>query len=107
MPRAVALLLLMFASACAVPKALFTSSNDLTDYRAFRIAAHEGVRLARAQRYIERHPRGMWVDDVRRAFDQEEPLYFERASETRAKVSEYLADLPRGPHADAAIALLT
>src|ERR1700722_6068163 len=94
-------------SGCAVPKALFTSNSDLADYRAFRIAAHEGVRLARAQRYVERHPRGMWVDEGRRAFDQEEPAYLDRASETRAKTSEYLADLPRGPHAEAAIALLT
>jgi hypothetical protein len=91
---------------CAVPRALVAGSDDLADYRAFRVAAHEGVRLARAERYLEAHPFGAWAAEVRSAFEEEEPLYFERATTTRAKTSEYLADLPRGPHADAALALL-
>lgn len=95
------------ASGCAVLRPITASNDDLADYRAFRVAAHEGVRLAAAQRYVENHPRGAWAEEVRVAFAEEEPVYFERASETRAKTSEYLASLPRGPHATAAIALLT
>jgi hypothetical protein len=92
---------------CAVGRSLWTSSDDLQDYRAFRTSGHESVRLARALRYLARHPKGAWADEVRRAFGEEEPRYFERASESRAGTSEYVTDLPHGPHADAAIALLT
>jgi hypothetical protein len=43
---------------------------------------------------------------VREAFDAEERDYFEAAKESRRKARDYLVDLPRGPHADAAVALL-
>jgi len=92
---------------CAVGRPFLASSDDLADYRAFRVAAHEGVRLSRAQHYLARHPRGTWAADVKRAFEAEEPEYYERASGSRAKTSEYLANLPQGPHAAAAISLLT
>jgi hypothetical protein len=99
--------LALLVTGCAVGRSLLARNDDLEDYRAFRVAAHEGVRLAKAQRYLERHPQGAWAADVKRTFDDEEPLYFERATQSRAKTSEYLADLPRGPHAAAAISLLT
>ncbi len=93
--------------ACAVVKPIVADSGDLADYRAFRVAAHEGVRLSRAQHYLDAHPSGAWASEVRAAFDAEEPRYFEAATASRAKTSEYLTDLPHGPHAAAAIALLT
>ena len=40
------------------------------------------------------------------AFDEEEPRYFEEAQATHEGVRRYLADLPDGPHAQAAVALL-
>jgi hypothetical protein len=105
--RAVALLLFLASAVnCSVPQALWAENADLADYRAFRIAAHEGVRLARAQRYLEAHPRGAWAREVHQSFDDEEPGYFQRASATRDRTREYLADLPHGPHAAAALALL-
>jgi hypothetical protein len=80
--------------------------EDLADYRAYRVAAAEGTRLRRAKDYLQRHPNGRFAVEVRAAFDEEEPHYFARAQESRRGVRNYLADLPDGPHADAALALL-
>jgi hypothetical protein len=80
--------------------------DDLEDYRAFRVAAAEGTRLSRAKRYIDRHPKGTFSAEVRAAFEEEEPRYFEQAQGSREGIRRYLADLPDGPHADAALALL-
>lgn len=91
---------------CHVGEQIVAPTDDLTDYRAFRMAAHPGTRLARAQQYLEAHPNGTWADEVRGAFEKEEPEYFERAQGSREKAREYLVDLPRGPHADAALAIL-
>ena len=79
---------------------------DLEDYRAYRVAAAEGTRLARAQRYLERHPNGTWAPEVRAAFADEEPRWFEEAQTSRELARRYIADLPNGPHADAARAML-
>jgi hypothetical protein len=92
---------------CALGQRLVADDGDLADYRAYRVAGHEGVRLARAQHYLDAHPRGTWTQEVRQASQEEEPQYFEAASSSRDRTSEYLADLPHGPHAEAAIALLT
>jgi hypothetical protein len=94
-------------SACAVSKQMLAAPDDLADYRAFRIASAEGTRLSRAQTYLRRHPRGAWADEVRASFDDEESAWFEGAKTSRARARDYVIDLPRGPHADAARALLT
>lgn len=91
---------------CAVSKQMLAAPSDLDDYRAFRTAAHEGRRLYQAQRYIEKHPHGAWVDEVRAAFETEEEAWFEAAKTSRARAREYVVDLPDGPHAEAARALL-
>ncbi|MGH7296755.1 MAG: hypothetical protein ACRELB_17580, partial [Polyangiaceae bacterium] len=108
--RAVRALLLRLAicgtAACAVPRQMAAAPDDLRDYRAFRVAAHEGRRLAAAQRYLSRHPRGAWVGEVRTVFDAEEAAWFEAAKTSRARAREYVVDLPDGPHADGARALL-
>jgi hypothetical protein len=107
-PRALAALLglAMLLPACAALRPLVADSGDVADYRAFRVAAADGTRLARAKTYLERHPRGAFAAEVRAAFEDEEPRYFERAQRTREGVRRYLADLPAGPHAEAAFALL-
>jgi len=103
-----ALVLLASATAsCASFRTMTASSNDLEDYRAYRVAAVQGTRLARAKRYLDRHPRGAFAGEVRRAFEEEEPRYFEAAQASREGARRYLADLPDGPHAAAALALLT
>jgi hypothetical protein len=105
--KAIALALACLAgSACAVPTQMLAASGDLADYRAFRAAEHEGTRLARAQQYLERHPNGRWADEVRSTFQAEEPAWFEGAKGSHTRARDYVVDLPRGPHAQAARALL-
>ncbi|MDP9151688.1 MAG: hypothetical protein M3O36_17335 [Myxococcota bacterium] len=91
---------------CAVPKQLFSNPADLADYRAFRAAEREGERLQRAQQYLDHHPRGVWADEVRAAFEREEVVWFEVAKQSRERARDYIVDLPRGPHAAAAQAIL-
>lgn len=95
------------AAGCASLRPMTAGSGDLDDYRAFRVAAAEGTRLARAKKYLERHPRGAFAGEVRSVFEEEEPRYFEASQATREGARRYLADLPDGPHATAALALLT
>jgi hypothetical protein len=85
---------------------MLAAPDDLADYRTYRLATREGARLARAQRYLERHPHGAWASEIRLAFEAEEGVWFEAAKNSRAVASDYLVDLPHGPHADAARALL-
>ena len=99
-------LLLLALAGCASFRTVTAPPGDLEDYRAFRVAAYEGTRLARAQNYLEQHPEGAFADEVRKAFEEEEPQFFERASESREGALRYLGDLPRGPHAVACVALL-
>jgi hypothetical protein len=100
------LLALFLLPACAMGRQIAADNDDLADYRAFRVAAHEGTRLRRAQGYLEAHPKGRWAAEVRAVFEEEEPAYFEAAKTSRDKVRDYLVDLPQGPHADAAMSLL-
>lgn len=93
-------------SSCAVVRPLTASNADLADHRAFALARYEGDRLRRAAVYLERHPDGAWAPDVRAAFDREEPKFYADAQKSRDAALDYLAWLPRGPHADAAVALL-
>ena len=102
----VALVAAVVLSGCGFSSMLVASSSDHEDYRAVRIAAHPGTRLARARAYLERHPRGVYADDVRRIYDTEEPVFFERAKDSPEAARDYLASLPGGPHADAASAIL-
>src|SRR5512142_2747760 len=85
---------------------MVASNADLADYRAVALARTEGDRLARASRYLERHPDGAWAKDVRAAFDAEEPSYYRASTKSRSAAVDYLACLPRGPHANAALSLV-
>ncbi len=91
---------------CGAATQMLASPDDLADYRAFRTAAYEGDRLAKAQAYLEGHPHGAWSGEVRELFDTEEPAWFERSKSSRSMARAYLASLPRGPHAEAARALM-
>jgi hypothetical protein len=98
---------LLAATGCASAKQITASSGDLADYRAYRVAAHRGMRLSRAQHYLEAHPNGAWSKEVKATFEEEEAAFYEEAKGSRDKAVEYLTALPRGPHAEAAGALLT
>lgn len=82
------------------------SNDDLADHRAFTLERAEGARLSRALGYLEKHPNGAWAADVRAAFDAEEPGYYRACTKSRAAAIDYIAWLPRGPHVDAAVALV-
>jgi len=99
-------LLLGTLAGCAVPQQMLAGPDDLRDYREFRAASHEGLRLASAQRYLARHPKGVWAEEVRATFEAEEEAWFEGAKSSRSRAREYVVDLPDGPHADAARSLL-
>jgi hypothetical protein len=103
---AVLCLLLAPLAGCIVPRQMLAAPDDLGDYRAFRAASHEGRRLASAQHYLARHPHGVWAEEVRATFDEEEEAWFEGAKSSRSRAREYVVDLPQGPHADAARSLL-
>ena len=92
---------------CTTLRPMTAGSGDLADYRAFRVAAAPGTRLARAKKYLDQHPSGAFAEEVRAAWETEEPRYFEGAQASREGALRYLADLPDGPHAVAALALLT
>ena len=91
---------------CGSMRTIIAPSGDLADYREFCVAAHEGTRLKRAQTYLARHPNGSFAVDVRKAFEIEELAYFAKAQASQEAARRYLADLPDGPHAPAALALL-
>ncbi len=91
---------------CAVPRQMLATPDDLRDYRVFRTAAHEGRRLAMAQRYLARHPDGAWAAEVRPLFEAEEEAWFEAAKSSRTRAREYVIDLPEGPHIEGARSLL-
>lgn len=99
-------LLLLLLCACGAVDPMLARPDDLADYRAFRVAAAEGTRLRRAQVYLARHPNGRFAVEVGAAFEAEEARFFAAAQESRSGVRSYLVDLPEGPHAGAALALL-
>ncbi len=103
---AAAVALASLLGGCAASRQIFADDADFRDYRAFRVAAGSGVRLSRARAYLGTHPRGQWSGEVREAFDAEEPAFFAACQASRASAREYLVDLPDGPHAEAALALL-
>ena len=88
-------------SACAEARSRSSTapSDDLEDYRSYlRRGGVEGTRLKRAQRYLEKHPNGAWSTEVRAAFDEEEPRFYEKAQSSHEGIRRYLADLPQGVH---------
>ncbi len=91
---------------CAAVRPLTASNADAADHRSFTLARAEGERLRLATHYLERHPDGAWAPDVRAAFDAEEPRYYAASQKSRAAAIDYLAWLPRGPHAEAALSLV-
>lgn len=94
------------AAAGRAARPLVAANDDARAFRAVESAESWGARLAAVQRYLERHPGGAYATDVREIWAREEPRFFERASATREGARGYLADLPRGPHASAALSLL-
>jgi hypothetical protein len=85
---------------------IVASNGDLVDARQVKLARAEGDRLSRIGKYLEHHPDGEWAGEFREAFDAEEPAFYRDATKSRTAAIDYLAWLPRGPHAEAAFALV-
>lgn len=96
----------LLGTGCSSARMFVASSADYEDYRAVRMAAHPGTRLARARTYLERHPKGLYAQEIAAIYAEEEPEYFERAKASPEGARDYLASLPGGPHAEAASSLL-
>lgn len=99
-------LALLFLTGCATLRPITAAVDDEQDYRKLRTASSWGARLASAQAYVEKHPSGAWVAEVNEIFENEEPKFWDQQSSTRAGTSNYVAWLPKGPHANAAVSLL-
>jgi len=95
---------LLALAGCATLRPLTAASADQEDYQTIRLVSGDGERLVAAQRYLVRHPDGAWAADVRAEYERAEAAFFERAKASRAGAIDYLAFLPAGPHADAAMA---
>jgi len=89
---------------CAVLRPVTAGSADQEDYQTIRLVSNEGERLVAAQRYLAKHPNGAWAADVRAEYERAEAAFFQHATESRDGSIGYLAILPSGPHADAALA---
>ena len=105
--RALAVGGVMFGVGCSTFRPMIADDQDASDYRKFRTAAHEGRRLGYADDYLAAHPKGAFAEEVRTTFQAEEEAYFERAKASRQAAREYYEFLPRGPHAEQAISLIT
>jgi len=100
------LLLPLLLASCAVMRPIVASNGDLVEARQVKLAHAEGDRLSRMGKYLEHRPNGEWAGEFRVAFDAEEPAFYRASTKSRAAAIDYLAWLPRGPHAEAAFALV-
>ena len=100
------LLPLVLLTQCAVMRPIVASNADLAEARQVKLARAEGDRLARMGKYLEHNPSGEWAGEFRAAFDAEEPAFYRSSTKSRSAAIDYLAWLPRGPHAEAAFALV-
>ena len=98
--------LFLLLAHCAVVRPIVASNADLADARRVKLARAEGDRLSHMEKYLAQHPNGEWAGEFRAAFDVEEPAFYRACTKSRDAAIDYLAWLPRGPHADAAFALV-
>lgn len=95
-----ALCVLASCSACAgVANTLVAPHNEYSAYRNVRTARGFEQRLRASSQYLQAYPNGRWTQEVRPWFDRAEARYWSRHEESYEGLAEYLALLPRGPHA--------
>jgi len=91
----VGIALLLAASGCRV----FAGKGDYQDYRAVRLASNSDQRLYAMQRYTERHPSGVWYDEIASERTELEATTFESGKSTREGLERYLRAYPDGTFA--------
>lgn len=87
---------------CTSGKAFIATAGDYADYRETRVSRTFEGRVGAAGRYLERHPHGAYVEEVKPYFERAELLFYESNEKTIDGLEAYLDALPKGPHAAAA-----
>lgn len=80
--------------------------DDYSAYRSTRLGQSFEARLTAASTYLERYPGGVFEADVRRYFEQAEPVFYGAKNGSVAGLESYLRTLPKGPHSEEALAQL-
>jgi hypothetical protein len=99
-------LLALVLGGCTASRVFIASSCDYADYRRVRLGETLEDRLGAAFDYLDERPDGRYADVVKRWFDRAEPVYYAVRRSSAAGLEAYLRALPRGPHADEALARL-
>ncbi len=101
---------LVFASfsvlGCGSLSSYTAPPDDYAAYRATRLGGTFEARLTAAAGYLERFPQGAFEAEVRRYFEQAEPVFFGAKTGSIAGLESYLRTLPKGPHSEEALANL-
>lgn len=82
--------------------AAVSSHEEYGAYRAVRRAESDRDRLIAAQRYVERHPGGFWIDEVQAERRSREDQVWEASNATREGLEWYLQVYPDGEHVEQA-----
>jgi hypothetical protein len=82
------------ACGCAVT----ATTGEYALYRQTRVLPGVEERLAAADDYLRKYPRGALADDVRARFKRDEALYYKSKKDSVAGLASYLRALPSGPH---------
>lgn len=90
-----AITLILAATGCRV----FAGKSDYADYRSIRLARDPDERLYAMQRYAERHPDGLWSQQVAVERAGRETETFETGKSTRYGLERYLRAYPEGTFA--------
>lgn len=81
-------------------------SGDYAAYRSTRLGVSFDARVSAAATYLERYPQGAFAVEVRRYFEQAEPVFYGAKSGSIPGLMGYLRALPKGPHSEQALSEL-
>jgi hypothetical protein len=96
--RAFAIAALCFG--CGMSTGTFAPPRDYADYREYVLADELGDKLAAGWRYIRKHPKGEYREEVSKWFFPAEERFFREAAHTAGGAMAYLELMPDGPHAE-------
>lgn len=91
--------LLVALSGCGPLGTMAAPQDEYVAYRKVRTAKAVQQRLQASHDYLQAFPQGRWRQEVRPWFERAEARYWSRREESYQGLAEYLALLPRGPHA--------
>lgn len=80
----------------------FATHDEYGAYRAVRRAASDRDRLIAAQQYVERHPGGIWLEEVQAERRRHEESVWENGNSTREGLEWYLQVYPDGQYVEQA-----